>query len=301
MASSIGHYLDSFKASLGLDLAIAEGVARELRAHFEDRRRELKESGLSEDEANRIAVESLGAPELVAHEVYDTHAQGTWQAAVCAGLPHLLFALLFASYHWQNVFCLATILTATVGLAVHGWQRGRPVWLFPWLGYYLIPVIAAGILLVHLPQGWGWIAALVYAPMALFVIFHLVTQSARRDWLYASLMLAPMPVFSSWLVRLGNGNALPADSAWLATVQAEVPWIVVSFVVLAVATVSFVRAKPRWHKVLSVFIPPVVISIAVVVTGPGCVDYWGSLMLLLPVLAFTAPFWLQSRIEFAHS
>ncbi|HUV45824.1 MAG TPA: permease prefix domain 1-containing protein, partial [Dehalococcoidia bacterium] len=194
MVSNISHYLNRFKACLKIDQTIRDGVAEELYTHLEDKRQELEEKGLSREEASKIAVQSLGSPELIAQQIYETHAQGSWKEALFSALPHFLVALLFTSYYWQNIVYVSIIVALTVSIAVYGWQRGKPVWLFPWLGYYLMPVVITGILLLSLPQGWGWIAALIYIPLALFVFIHIVRQTARRDWLYASLMLAPILV-----------------------------------------------------------------------------------------------------------
>ena len=192
--SSISHYLNRFKDCLHIDQTIRDGVAEELYTHLEEKTQELEENGLSREEAGKIAVQSLGSPELIAQQIYEAHAQGSWKEALFSALPHLLVALLFTSYYWQNIIYASIILALTVGIAIYGWHRGKPIWLFPWLGYYLMPVVITGILLLSLPQGWGWIAALIYIPLALFVFIHIVRQTARRDWLYASLMLAPMLV-----------------------------------------------------------------------------------------------------------
>jgi len=209
--SSISHYLNRFKASLQIDHTIRDGAAQELYTHLEEKTQELEEKGLSREEASKVAVQSLGSPELIAEQMYETHAQGSWKEALFSALPHLLVALLFTSYYWQNIIYVSVILALTVGIAIYGWRRGKPIWLFPWLGYYLLPVVVSGILLLSLPEGWSWIAALIYIPLVLFVFIHIVRQTARRDWLYASLMIAPMLVTFAWFSSLGRGNELLAS------------------------------------------------------------------------------------------
>jgi hypothetical protein len=294
MISSISHYLNRFKASLKIDHTIRDGVAQELRAHLEDTIRELEEKGLSREEASKIAVQSLGSPELIAEQIYETHAQGSWKEAIFSALPHLLVALLFTSYYWQNIVYASIILALTVGIAIYGWQRGKPVWLFPWLGYYLMPVVISGILLLSLPEGWGWIAALIYIPLALFVFIHIVRQTARRDWLYASLMLAPMVVTFAWFSSLGRGNELLA-SDWAARLQTNALWIVISFVALAAATIAFIRLKPRRYKIISLLIPPLVVLFAVITASGGNICSWGWLLLLFSLAAFAIPVWMQAK------
>jgi hypothetical protein len=241
-----------------------------------------------------MAVQSLGSPELIARQIYDTHAQGSWKEALFSALPHLLVALLFTSYYWQNIIYASIILASTVGIAIYGWHRGKPIWLFPWLGYYLMPVVITGILLLSLPQGWGWIAALVYIPLALFVFIHIVKQTARRDWLYASLMLAPMLVTFTWFSSLGAGNELLA-SDWLVRLQANALWIVISFIVLAGATIAFIRLKARRHKILSLLIPPLIILLSVTLASRGSINSWGWLILLFSLFAFATPVWMEAR------
>jgi hypothetical protein len=295
MGSNISHYLNKFKACLKIDQTIRDGVAEELYTHLEDKSRELEETGLSKEEASKVAVQSLGSPELIAQQIYETHAQGSWKEALLSALPHFLVALLFTSYYWQNILYVSIILALIVSIAIYGWLRGKPVWLFPWLGYYLMPVVVTGILLLSLPQGWGWIAALIYIPLALFAFIHIVRQTARRDWLYASLMLAPMLVTATWFSSLGTGSELLTDGIWLASLQTNALWIVISFIALAAATIAFVRLKPRRYKIISLLIPPLVILFSVTVASRGNIDYWGWLILLFSLSAFAIPVWMQAR------
>jgi hypothetical protein len=269
-------------------------VAQELYTHLEEKTQELEEKGLSREEASKIAVQSLGSPELIAEQMYETHAQGSWKEALISASPHFLVALLFTSYYWQNIFYPSIILALTVGIAIYGWRRGKPIWLFPWLGYYLLPVVVSGILLLSLPEGWGWMAALIYIPAALFVFVHIMRQTARRDWLYASLMLAPMLVTFAWFSSLGRGNELLA-SDWAARLQANALWIVVSFVGLAAATVAFIRLRQRRHKIISVLIPPLVVLFAVIAASRGNICTWSWLLLLFSLSAFAIPLWMQAR------
>jgi hypothetical protein len=294
MVSNVSHYLNRFKASLKIDHTIRDGVAEELYTHLEDKTRELEEKGLSREEASKIAIRSLGSPELIAEQMYETHAQGSWKEAIFSALPHLLVALLFASYYWRNIVYVSIILALIVGIAIYGWQRGKPIWLFPWLGYYLMPVVVSAILLLSLPQGWGWIAALIYIPLALFVFIHIVRQTARRDWLYASLMLAPMLVTFTWFSSLGRGNELLA-SDWAARLQTNAVWIVISFIALAAGTIAFIRLKPRRYKIISLLIPPLVILCAVIAASRGDIAYWSWLLLVFSLSAFAIPLWMQAK------
>jgi len=292
--SNISHYLNRFKSNLKIDHTIRDDVAEELSTHLEDTIKELEEKGLSREEASKIAVQSLGSPELIAEQIYETHAQGSWKEAVFSALPHLLVALLFTSYYWQNIVYASIILALIVGIAIYGWYQGKPVWFFPWLGYYLMPVVVSGILLLSLPEGWGWIAALIYIPLVLLVFVHIMRQTARRDWLYASLMLAPMLVTFTWFSSLGKGNQLLAGD-WAAKLQTNALWIVISFVALAAATIAFIRLKPRRYKIISLLIPPLAVLLAVITSSAGNICAWGWLLLLFSLSAFAIPLWMQAK------
>ena len=294
MVTNISHYLRRFKASLQIDEAVKDRIAAELRTHLEEKVQELEESGVSREEATKIALQSLGSPELIAKQIYETHAQGSWKEAMFSALPHLLVALLFTSYYWRNIVSVSIILALTVGIAIYGWQRGKPVWLFPWLGYYLMPVVISGVLLLSLPQGWGWVVAVVYIPLVLFVFVHIMRQTARRDWLYASLMLAPMLVTFAWFSSLGRRDELLA-SDWALRLQTNALWIVVSFVALAVGTVAFFRVKPRRYKVISLLVPPLVVFFSVIAANGGNIWSWGWVLLVFSLAAFAIPVWMEAR------
>jgi len=289
MADNLSHYLDNFKASLEVDSAVKESVAKELHTHLEDKSQELKEKGLSEEEADKAAIQALGSTKLIAQQICEVHSQGSWQEAFFAASPHLLLAFFFVSYYWQNIPCLSIILTATVGIAIYGWHRDKPIWLFPWLGYYLLPVIVAGILLISLPQGWTWLGALIYIPLALFVLVYIVKQTANRDWLYVSLMFAPLPVIFSWLSTLSPKNGFLSGNLPLVQLQLNAPLVGISFLALAIATVIFVRVKHRWYKAIALLVPPTVILASVALVGRENIGFWGWLVLFLSLLAFTSP------------
>ena len=224
------------------------------------------------------------------------HAQGSWQEAFFAAVPHLLVTLLFASYYWQNILCLLVVLLATVGITIYGWYRDKPIWLFPWFGYYLLPVIATGILLISLPQGWIWLGALIYIPLALFVLVYIVKQTANRDWLYVSLMLAPLFVIFNWLLVLSPKNGFLLVNLQLAQLQANAPLVITSFLALAAATIIFIRVRQRWYKATTLLALPVIILVSVALADRETIGLWGWLTLLLSLLAFTSPVWTKLGI-----
>lgn len=297
MADKLSDYLDNFENCLKVDSKIRASVSRELRAHLEDRTQELKESGLSEEEAFKVATDSLGSSQFVAQQMYYIHSQGSWQEAFFAALPHLLVASLFTSYYWQSIAFVSIVLIATASVVVYGWCHEKPIWFFPWLGYYLLPVIVGGILLVYLLQGWTWLVAVVYIPLALFTLIYIVKQTASRDWLYVSLMLAPVPVVLSWLLSLGTGGEFFTNGIGLGQLQEALPGVIASFLALAAATVGSVRLRQRWCKTAVLLIPPIVILTSITSATGENINLYGWLILTLSLCAVVSPAWLQYKFH----
>ena len=74
---ALSDYLNTIRHNLRLD-NIAEGeVLRELRAHIEDKLEELKEKGLSEEEAAKVCLKVMGSAKLVARQLYEARGPGS--------------------------------------------------------------------------------------------------------------------------------------------------------------------------------------------------------------------------------
>jgi len=243
----LSHYLDSVRENLRLDRSSEREVIQELETHIEDELQELKEAGLSEEEAANTCLSLLGSARVVARQIYEAHSQGTWSQALLAAMPHLLFGLLFALNWWRGIGWLLGMLVLVLSMAVYGWWRGKPAWLFPWLGYSLLPVVVAGLLLLYLPEGLSWVAILLYIPMALWLLYSITVQTIRRDWLYSSLMLLPLPIIIGWFLAVEPVDKFP--EYWLQRLQDFAPWIGLSFLALAVTVATFIRLRKRWLKV----------------------------------------------------
>jgi hypothetical protein len=247
MLTVLSNYLDSVRDNLRLDRPSEREVIRELEAHIEDELQELRESGLSEEEAASTCLTLLGSAKVVARQIYEAHSQGSWTQALLAATPHLIFALLFALNWWRGIGWLLAILALVLVMAVYGWWRGKPAWLFPWLGYSLVPVVAAALLLLYLPRSWSWLAIVVYLPLALWMICAITTKAIKKDWLYTSLMLLPVPTIIGWFLAIEPVNQLPED--WLQRMQDFAPWIGLTFLALGVTVATFIRLRKRWLRV----------------------------------------------------
>jgi hypothetical protein len=247
MLTVISSYLDSVRDNLRLDRSSEKEVIQELETHIEEEVQELQESGLSEEEAASTCLKLLGSAKMVARQIYEAHSQGSWTQALLAATPHLLFGLLFALNWWRGVGWLLGMLVLVLVMAVYGWWRGKPAWLFPWLGYSLVPVVAAALLLLYLPKSWSWVAILFYLPLALWLLYAITVQSIRRDWLYTSLMLLPVPTIIGWFLAIEPINQLPEH--WLLRMQEFAPWIGLTFLALGVTVATFIRVRKRWLRV----------------------------------------------------
>ena len=287
-------YLDNLKDYLRVDPATESDVVRELDAHLEDKSQELRESGFSEEEATEAAVQFLGSPQLVARQMYEVYSQGNWRQALFAALPHFLIASLFALHCWHSTTWLLAILVAVISVVIYGWCHGKPAWLFPWLGYCLIPVLAVGTLLIFLPGGWAWLATAAYVPLALLVLVSVTKQTVKRDWLFASLMLLPIPIVLSWILALGIKDGLLRYEH----VYDTSPWIALSFAVLAVTAATFIRIRQRWAKAGALLIPQILLLLIVASSGKYAVSFWAWLLLiLLSLFLLVGPALLERKIR----
>ncbi|MCD6568478.1 MAG: hypothetical protein J7K94_07085 [Dehalococcoidia bacterium] len=300
MNNRISRYLIRFQSHLHVTPGIKESAVRELYTHLEDRIQELKRNDLNEEEAEELALHALGSPETIAQEIYETHAQGSWQESFLAALPHLLVALLIvASYYWQSIACLLITLIAIAVVTVYGWYQNKPTWLMPWLGYYLLPVIIGGVLLIYLSAGWGWIATLIYITLALSAIIYIARQVAQQDKLNALLMLSPMLVAFSWLLSLGTGEEFSTGSVVIEQMESRILWVIISFLSLAIATAIFVRLRQRQYKIAILLIPPIIIPLLIALEGGGNASFGSWVLQAIFLCAFISPLFIRTEQVFS--
>jgi len=296
VTTQLSHYLESIRANLRLDLSDEREVINELETHIEDELQELKEAGLSEEEAVTTCVSLLGSAKLVARQIYEAHSQGTWWQALLASMPHLLFGLLFVLNWWQGIGWLSAVIILTLGTAVYGWWRGKPTWLFPWLGYSLLPVATAGLLLLYLPEGWSWLAIFFYIPVAAWLVYAITVQTIKRDWLYSSLMLFPVPIIIGWFLVVGQEGRFPEFS--FERLHDFAPWIGLNFLALAAAVATFIRLRKRWLKVVVLFVAGLLALIILAYYAGGRLSLPAFLILALVMLnIFLIPALLDRKVR----
>ncbi len=290
---ALSEYLNAIKHNLRLDNVAESDIIRELRSHLEDKLEELKEKGLSEEEATKTCLRLMGSAKLVAKQLYEAHSQGTWKQTLLAATPHLLFALLFALSWWPVLGWLLLILTLIFGVAIYGWWRRRPTWYFSWLGYSLLPVVLAGLAIFYLPRGWSWVAIVIYVPMAAFVVYHITVQTIKRDWLYSSLMLMPVPIVAAWFLVIGHDWQLGIDY-----LRYFGPWIGLSFLIMALSVALFIRLRQRVLKIAMLLISAFLTLSLILYYAEGRLGLPVFIILLTLVLGlFITPAILEHRIK----
>jgi hypothetical protein len=274
-------YLKDIRENLRLDPASEQEIISELETHAEDRLLEMEEAGLSEEEAANECLGLLGSAKTVARQIYEAHSQGTWRQALLAALPHLFFALLCA-LKWWNIGWLPVAVGVAIGIAVYGWCHGKPTWLFPWLGYSLLPVVITGLLLLYLPSGWAWVTILLYVPLALLLLSYIAIRVINSDWLYSALMLLPIPSLVGWFVAARMEDKYGGFS--LKQFNEFAPWIGLSFLVMAVTVTIFIRIRQRRLKLIVLSVSGVLTLI--IVAFAGTLKFPAMLALLLLTFAF---------------
>jgi hypothetical protein len=293
---ALSQYLDSIRENLRLDLVSEREVIDELQTHIEDEFQEMREAGLSEEEAANACIKFLGSAKLVARRIYEAHSQGTWKQALLASMPHLLFALLFVLNWWQGIGWLAVMLVLVLGIALYGWWHGKPVWLFPWLGYSLLPVVMAVLPLLYLPRVWSWVAVLVYLPLALWLVLTVTIQVIKRDWLYSALMLLPIPIIIGWLLSVDKEGKFLEFS--LEHIRYLAPWIGLSFSALALTVVAFIRLRQRWLRVILLLISGFLVLTMVAFYAEGSLGLPAFLVLALVMIGcLLIPALMERRIR----
>ncbi|MFC1904076.1 permease prefix domain 1-containing protein [Chloroflexota bacterium] len=246
MTTALSHYLEIVRDNLRISPSEEREIFNELKTHVEDRLQELKEAGLSEEEATETCLGLLGSAKMIARQIYEAHSQGTWRQALLASMPHLLFGTLFALNWWHHIGWLSVIVTLILGTVVYGWWHGKPAWVFSWLGYSLLPVAVVGLLLIYLPKGLSWVAVAIYIPLTLWWLYYIIDQTVRRDWLFGSSMLLPIPIIAGWFLAIEPQNQFSEYS--MQRVHDFAPWIALSFLALALTIATFIRLRQRWLR-----------------------------------------------------
>ncbi|MCX7912030.1 MAG: permease prefix domain 1-containing protein [Dehalococcoidales bacterium] len=296
MTAELVRFLESIRDAAKLSPAEESNILGELKTHIEDEVQELMEAGLTEEEAVKKCLGRMGNAKLIARQVYETYSQGSWKQVLLASMPHLLFGLLFVLNWWHYLGWLSLALVLILAIAVYGWVRGKPTWLFPWLGYCLIPVLAVGITLLYIPRGWSFLVLLVYFPLALWWVLKIIVQATRRDWLLTTLMLMPLPVVAGWFLVISPSARISEHI--FARLYLFAPWIGLSFFMMAATIAVFIRLRQRWLRIGLLAISGIFTLGLVVYYGLGRLDmtvFFGLTLVMWGV--FVAPLLLERYLK----
>jgi hypothetical protein len=292
MTPDLVQYLESIRGGAKLGPTDETGVMNELMAHIEDRLQELTESGLTEEEAMATCLGQMGSTKVIARQIYEAYSQGSWKQVLLASMPHLLFGLLFVLNWWHYPGWLSIVLLLILATTVYGWVHGKPTWLFSWLGYSLLPVLAVGLLLLYIPKGWSLLALPIYFPLAIWWLYRIIVQTTRRDWLLSTLMLLPMPIIAGWFLAVSSSWKLTEYS--LQRIYYFAPWIGLSFIALAATIAAFIRLRQRWLRVGLLAVSGLLTLTLVVYYGTGRLNTATFLGLFLVMWGvFLAPLLLE--------
>jgi hypothetical protein len=247
MTLDLTQYLESIRSDARLEKTDETVIMSELEAHIEDKLQELTDAGLTREEAVKECLNQMGNIKSIARQIYEAYSQGSWRQVFLASMPHFLFGLLFGLNWWRHPAWLSLALVLVLAITIYGWSHGKPSWVFTWMGYTLMPIIFVGILLLYLPQGWAFLAILAYIPLAIWWLFRIVMSTVKRDWLFSSLMLLPMPIIIGWYLAVSPSGTLSEES--LQQLYYFAPWIGLSFIGLALTIALFVRLRQRRLRV----------------------------------------------------
>lgn len=310
MQPEVGNYLDEMRGHLRLDPATEERIVRELYTDFQDRVADLQASGLSERDASKAAIRALGRPRVIAQRMYEAHSKGSWTEVALASLPHLIVALLFVFSLWHNPFLAPAALALIVSVTLYGWWHGKPSWLYPWIGYSLLPLLVGGYAFRStivkaatylfwgegsLPNAWMMTLVLALILFSLWIIIRTAIKVVRRDWLLASLMLVPLPVVGGWLLNLeGTGSLFGRDAVLLH--QLDGP-MALALIGLTATSAVFIRLRQRVLKFVALL---AIGTIAVATAGHyfgGSSGFFGLLLTSLFLSAFLlSPALLEAKV-----
>jgi hypothetical protein len=313
MISTANRYIQELGRLLRGDVATRREILREVRSHLEDLVSELQNRGLSPEAAWREAERLFGSPRDVASGLYAAHNRAALHAACLAALPHVLFALLFATHLWQYLGVLGIFLIFASVTSVLAWRKGAPAWIYPWLGYCLVAPAAlwlfsfsyiGGATLHFLVRGTVGMPVLlyllgaVYVFVALRIAWNLVVHTVRRDWLFTTLMIFPFPILTSWIAFMDrNGGVFSYDRPAVISVDDAMALV---FLGLALTTAVVYRVGERSRKIAILCVTLPLIAALAGIAHLGTLWSLGVFLLLLSSIGIMIiPAVLESRLVHA--
>lgn len=314
MQAEVASYLDEVRTHLHLDPRTESRVISELYTHLQDKVSELQDNGVPEAQATRLALDAFGGARSIARLMYEAYSRGSWMEALISCQPHMIIAALFATHVWRQPILLVSTFAAIVLIALLGWRKGTPPWLYSWIGYAVFPFLILTFAswdpvvrtVRYITFGSGtpaplWQLALLGALCicTIWLVAATTVQIAKRDWIFVSLMLLPLPVLVIWLftVNRSEGYILDALRGFEGKFSRWDTAMAYFCSTLGMASVLFVRIRQRVLKAGAVFAVGIVGGAAAVKSIWGLAGVFGIIALSFAFLAFlSSPFLLRALV-----
>jgi hypothetical protein len=309
---AIDTYLNKIRSNLHLDPNTENQVIGELETYFQDKVEELQIEGFTEVDATEQAICSFGRPRKVAKLLYEAHSRGSWLEALLAAQPALLGAVLFATHQWSRPTALVTAFSLLLMVTLLGWLRGRPNWLYSWIGCAFAPVLAVVFLsrnfvynsIYKLVIGSGvsseHVRLLLFLGLygvAFWIVLAVVPRVLRRDWLLVSFMLLPLPLLGIWIAAIDSvGQVLFIRGL---TVHQWDRSMVLALLLLSLSAALFMRLRQRLSKIATLLFIGMGSTIIAGWSMLGANNFF-NLLLLSSIPVFTALIPAVLEILFVH-
>jgi hypothetical protein len=261
MRTYIKNYLQEIQEHLHLSPETENKVLQEMYVHLKEKTAELRRQGRQESDAEKEAVRAFGKARSVARLTYEAFSQGSTIDGLISFVPHLVVSLVFATHIWHLPVVHGIVFSLLLITTLYGWRRGEPNWLFSWVGYPLFPLFLIGYLSrsvwaetiqhcmgmeVALPPWWHILTVTIFYVFGLYIIISTTIKVLKRDWIFASLMLVPLPLLGTWVVNIDQtgvlyNNYFPMAHQW----DMAMSWV---FLFLGVTAFLFVRLRQRILK-----------------------------------------------------
>ncbi len=311
MVPGLVKYLEVISANLRLHPVRQRQIIREMYTHLEERVDDLEARGLTHDQAVDQATAGFGQPRAVARELYEVHSDRNWLSASLAAAPYVGVSLLFALGLSTSLTWLAVFLSASVGMTLLGWWRGKPQWMYPWAGFSLVLPLVSGLIAGAAVGQAGWqvlhgreptlpywvvLGLLTYMPFSIWMLVSVLVKVIRFDWIFASLMLLPFPILVRWILSLQfEGSALAYERGIIAP-GADLN-IALVFLALSILPVLVLRLDRRSLKIAALLVATPPSFIAAAYNLPGHFELPGVLLFaVLSVLLLLAPGFLDTKV-----
>ncbi len=314
MDRELDSYLHGLTRRFKLDPGTSSEISLELQSHLEDKILELREEGLTYEEAVSQALRDMGHPDHIAKRMYSVHSPGSWRDILLATLPHLLLAFLFAFHLWTRYSLLVLLLIGITVVTLRSCTAGRPKWTYTWLGYSMAaPALSWMLALVALAYGaWRFVTTgslpfsfpiylliIAYVPFSLWIMAKVARRVVRQDWLLASLTALPFPFLTSWMLFLnGQGELWGPHTA--KTLETDSDRALV-FLALAITTGVFLKIGHRIMKIGLLTVSTAIMVIFTVVAIPLSFGVLSGILITVASVAFLlSPAIWHSRLDHAE-